>query len=245
MSTRRWHAPRAIGVLFALIGIAVFLALGTWQVRRAHEKEALFAAFDAAASKAPITLTQARTQAGAQVYPLVEITGSFDPEHAYLLDDQVRGGKVGVMRWDVFAPSAGGPALLVNRGYLARDARGVLPTMPSPPTGVVRIQGLYAPPPGSGLRLGGNPLPRQAQWPKTTIYIDPGEIAADLDRHLDARVLLETDAADAGAGFVRQWRPEVFPPERHYAYAFTWFAFCAVVVATFLVLHWRPENDRP
>ncbi|MCC7255457.1 MAG: SURF1 family protein [Dokdonella sp.] len=245
MSARRWHAPRWYSVLLTLFGIAVFFALGAWQVRRAHEKEALFAAFDAAPRQAPITLAQARKQASAQVYPLVEVTGSFDSTHAYLLDDQVRGGKVGVMRWDVFEPSAGGPALLVNRGFVPRDARGGLPTLPSPPAGVIHLQGLYAPPPGAGLRLGGNALPRQAQWPKTTIYIDLGEIGADLGRGLDARVLLETDAADAGAGFVRQWRPEVFPTERHYGYAFTWFAFCGVVVATFLVLHWRRKSDRP
>ena len=46
-------------------------------------------------------------------------------------------------------------------------------------------------------------------------------------------------ADDAAAHFVREWRPGVFPPERHYAYAFTWFAFGAAVVAIFVVLHWR------
>ncbi len=59
MSARRWHAPRWYSVLLTLFGIAVFFALGAWQVRRAHEKEALFAAFDAAPRQAPITLAQA------------------------------------------------------------------------------------------------------------------------------------------------------------------------------------------
>ena len=73
----------------------------------------------------------------------------------------------------------------------------------------------------------------------TAIYLDLAEVSADLGRTLDPRVLLETDADDAAAGFVREWRPEVFPPARHYAYAFTWFAFCLVVVATFVGLHWK------
>lgn len=239
MSARRWHAPGVASVMLALAGIALFLALGSWQVRRAHEKEALFAAFDAVAGQTPITLDRAREQASATTYPLVEIAGSYDADHAYVLDDQVRDGKAGVMLFDVFSPSAGGVSLLVNRGFLARDARGALPSIPAPPTGVRTLRALYAPPPGSGVRLGGNALPRQARWPKTTIYLDVAEVSADLGRALDPRVLLETDSDDAAAGFVREWRPEVFPPARHYAYAFTWFAFCAVVAVTFVGLHWK------
>ncbi len=228
--------------MLAVAGIALFFALGSWQVRRAHEKEALFAAFDAVAHQTPVTLDRAREQASATTYPLVEIAGTYDTGHAYVLDDQVRDGKAGFMLFDVFSPSAGSVSLLVNRGFLARDARGALPAIPPPPAGVRTLRALYAPPPGSGVRLGGNALPRQAQWPKTTIYLDVAEVSADLGRALDPRVLLETDADDAAIGFVREWRPEVFPPARHYAYAFTWFAFCAVVVATFIGLHWKKQN---
>lgn len=228
--------------MLAVAGIALFFALGSWQVRRAHEKEALFAAFDAVAHQTPATLDRAREQASATMYPLVEIAGTYDAGHAYVLDDQVRDGKAGIMLFDVFSPSAGGVSLLVNRGFLARDARGALPAIPPPPPGMRTLRALYAPPPGSGVRLGGNALPRQAQWPKTTIYLDIAEVSADLGHALDPRVLLETDADDAAIGFVREWRPEVFPPARHYAYAFTWFAFCAVVVATFIGLHWKKQN---
>jgi len=241
MAARRWHAPGALAVMLTLAGIALFLALGSWQVRRAHEKEALFAAFDAAPAQQPVALDRARGQASATTYPPVEVAGVYDADRAYVLDDQVRGGKAGVMVFDVFSPSAGGVSLLVNRGFLARDARGALPAIPAPPTGVRTLRALYAPPPGSGLRMGGNALPRQSSWPKTTIYLDVSEVSVDLGRALDPRVLLETDTDDTSAGFVREWRPEVFPPARHYSYAFTWFAFCAVVVATFVGLHWRTK----
>ena len=242
MAARRWHAPGVPAIVLALAGIALFLTLGTWQVRRAHEKEALFAAFDATLTQQPVTLERARDQVNATTYPLVEIAGTFDADHAYVLDDQVRDGKAGVMLFDVFSPSAGGTALLVNRGFLARNARGALPAVPAPPTGVQTVRALYAPPPGSGLRMGGNALPRQTNWPKTTIYLDLAEVSADLGRTLDPRVLLETGSDDASVGFVREWRPEVFPPARHYAYAFTWFAFCAVVLVTFVGLHWTKTN---
>jgi surfeit locus 1 family protein len=227
-------------------GIALFAWLGQWQTRRAHEKVELFAAFAGAAQQTPVALAQARLETGALRYPLVRLSGHYDPQHAYVLDNQVRDGHAGVMLFDVFEPSEGGALLLANRGFLARDAHGARPTVPPPPAGEQTLTALYAPPPGSGLRLGGNALPKQPAWPKTSIYIDIAEISADLGRTLDPRVLLLTESgAGADGAFVREWRPEVFPPERHLAYAFTWFLFAVVCAATFVILHWRkPENPQ-
>jgi cytochrome oxidase assembly protein ShyY1 len=238
----RWHRPRAFAIALALAGVGAFVLLGSWQLRRAHEKEALFAAWAHAEEQAPITLAQARRDADAMRWPLVEVDGSYDSAHAYVLDDQVRDGRAGVMLFEVLVPSAGGDALLVNRGFLPRDARGNSPQLPPIPPGTQHLRALYAPPPGAGIRLGGNALQKQATWPKTTIYVDLGEIAADLGRKLDPRVLLQVSADAGDHGFVRSWKPEVFPPERHYGYAFTWFTFAAVVVATFAILHRRKRN---
>ncbi|MBA8883489.1 SURF1 family protein [Dokdonella fugitiva] len=233
--------PHPAAIVATLAGIAVFVSLGLWQLRRAHEKEALFAAFDGAARQPPASLEQARLAEGMR-YPLVEVTGRFDPAHAYVLDNQVRGGRAGVIVYDVFEPSTGGAAVLVARGFLARDAHGAMPTIPPPPEGARTLRALYAPAPGSGLRLGGDALPHQTRWPKTTIYLDPAEVAADLGRPLDTRVLLQLPGEEVTT-FVREWKPEVFPPERHYGYAFTWFTFAAVVAATFFILH-RPPRRR-
>ena len=67
-----------------------------------------------------------------------------------------------------------------------------------------------------------------------------GEIGADTGRRLDAKILLL--APEPGSGFVREWRPNVFPPERHRAYALTWFALAAVVVGVFIGMHWRKDS---
>lgn len=240
---RAWHRPAAPSVGAALAGIALFVALGGWQVRRAHEKIALFAAFDAAATQAPVDLAQARRAATASSYPLVRVAGHYDTLHAYVLDDQVRGSRAGVMVFDVFEPADGGPPLLANRGFLARGATGARPAIPPPPAGARTLTALYAPPPGAGLRMGGNALPRQDDWPKLVIYLDLDEVSADLGRRLDPRVLLlMPDETGAAAPFVREWRPEVFPPARHYGYAFTWFTFAAVVAVVFVAMHWREEK---
>ena len=238
---RRWQRPGWFALALTLAGIAFFVRLGAWQVARAHEKERLFAAFSGATRQAPVSLAQARRDIDPARYPLARARGRYDAGHAWVLDNRSRDGRAGVMVFDLFEPADGGRPVLVNQGFLARDARGERPPIPPPPTGVQTLVALYAPPPGAGLRLGGNALPRQDSWPKVVIYLDLHEIAADLGRDLDDRVLLRMPAA--GAAFVREWRPEVFPPERHYAYAFTWFTFAALCVVMFAALHWRKEDD--
>lgn len=250
MAARRWHRPRAFAVALTLAGIALFVALGSWQWRRAHEKAALFAAFDRGAAQAPIPLDQARRDAvaGSVIYPHVDVRGRYaQGGYEYELENQVRGGRTGIMVFALFEPADGSAPLLVNRGFLPYANVGVrYPPLPPLPDGEVALSALYAPPPGAGLRLGGNGLETQT-FPKKVIYLDPAEIAADLHRSLDPRVLLllPDAAAPAGAAFVREWRPEVFPPERHYGYALTWFTFAAVVVATFAILHWRKDEALP
>lgn len=238
---RRWHAPRPFAIALTICGIALFATLASWQFRRAHEKVELFAAFAATADALPMSLAQARLEGDAAHYPKVRVNGRYDAGHAWVLDNQVRGGRAGVMLFDLLEPTDGSVALLVNRGFIARDARGEIPAMPPPPQGVQNVIALYAPAPGSGLRIGGNRLPQQQGWPKTSIYIDIGEIAADAGRKLDPRVLLLLP--EQGSGFVREWTPEVFPPERHLGYAYTWLTFVLVTLATFVILHWRHSED--
>ena len=82
---RHWHRPRLPWILLTLAGMAFFLWLGSWQVRRAHEKVRLFAAFAGAATQQPVSLEAARRQPDAVPYPLVTVRGRFDLQHARVL----------------------------------------------------------------------------------------------------------------------------------------------------------------
>ena len=241
MQVRHWHRPGWFAIILTLAGLAFFVSLGLWQIDRAHQKIRLFAEFAGAARQQPVTLDEARKETSTARYPLVRLGGRYDAAHVYVLDNQSRDGHSGVMVFEAFEPEDGSTALLVNRGFLARDAQGRDPVPPPSPQGAQTLTGLYAPPPGSGLHLGGDALPRQKTWPKTSIYIDLGEIAHDLGRPLDPRVLLLLPVS--GNAFVREWKPQVFPPQRHYGYAFTWFTFAFVAVVMFVLLHWRTAED--
>ena len=218
-------------------GLLAFTFLGYWQLDRAAEKRQLLEAYSSAAERPAMTLAQAREQAGSGTFPRIEVMGRYDPMHTYLLDDQVRNGKQGRFAFAVFVPDDGALPLLVNRGFLAHRSDGSMSALPGLPDGSVTLEGLYGTAPGIGLRMGGNSLPRQASWPKASIYIDTVEIGEDLGRAIDTGVLLLDPEPDSI--FLRQWTPQIIPPEKHLGYAFQWFCFALASLVIFIVLHWR------
>lgn len=221
----------------------MFSYLGTWQLKRASDKAALIASYAGAAEQAPVSLADARRTTAAEQYPRTRTMGRIDPVHSYMLDDQIRDGRQGVMVYAVLLPEDGGAPLLVNRGFLTRKPGAPLPELPPLIDEMQSFSGLYAPPPGTGLRLGGDALTQQTTWPKLTIYIDLDEIGKDLGTPLDRHVLLLD--ADPASGFEREWTPQILPPERHLGYAFQWFSFALAAIVIFIVLHWRrpkPES---
>lgn len=200
----------------------------------------MLAAYAGAAQTAPVTLSKARRIPVGVIYPHVRMRGRYDLQHDYVLDDQIRDGRQGVIVFSPFKPDDGALALLINRGFITKDEHAQVPIIPDLPAAEVDLSGLYAPTPGTTLRLGGNALPGQAHWPKLSIHIDTAEIGEDLGYQIDSRVILLD--ADTSSGFLREWTPQIIPPERHLGYAVQWFGFVVATIVIFIVLHWRREN---
>lgn len=240
---RRWTSPSWFALVLLAAGLGVFTSLGFWQLGRAREKEALLAAYAGAATRAPVSLEEARRSAAGPLHPRVRVRGRFDATRGYVLDDQVRDGRQGRVFYALFEPLGDEHLLLVNLGFRARSGTSDEVSLPPLPSGEVELRGLYAPPPGAGLRLGGNALPAQSRWPKLTIVIDTDEIATDLGRGVDEHVLLLD--ADPASGFERAWTPQILPPERHRGYALQWFSFAVAAFVIFIVLHWRRVQPGP
>jgi cytochrome oxidase assembly protein ShyY1 len=240
MTPRTWHRPSTLAWLLTLLGMAAFAALGVWQLDRMAQKKKFLAAFAEAPRSAPVDLATVRDIADDTRYPHARASGHFVPDRSYLFDEQFHDGKPGVRVVAVFDTSDA-RLLLVDRGWIAwNHAPGTKPAVP-PLTNAEEVVGIYAPYPGGGIRIGGNPLPAQTTWPKLTLHLDPAELAADVGRPVLPRILLADP--DAASGFVREWTPNVMPPERHAAYAFQWFALAIAVAAAFIVVHWRKVDN--
>jgi cytochrome oxidase assembly protein ShyY1 len=242
MTARRWHRPGAFAIVLTLIGVAAFVALGIWQIDRKAQKEQLLAAFANAPSSPTRDLADVRDTTDPSRYPHVRVGGNFLPDRGYLFDEQFHDGRPGVRVLAVLASDADPRLLLVDRGWLAwNHASGTTPAIPSLTSENTQLTGIYAPYPGSGIRVGGNPLPSQTTWPKLTLHVDATEIAADLGKPILPRILLLDP--DPNSGFVREWTPNVMPPQRHLAYALTWFTFAVVAVLIFITRHWRKVDN--
>ncbi|MEO7917011.1 MAG: SURF1 family protein [Dokdonella sp.] len=238
-----WRRPGLFAIVLLVVAVAAFVWLGFWQLRRADEKQRLFDAYTLAGTASPITLDAARRDNAPQHYPRVLVSGRYDSRHVYLLDNQTREGRPGVIVWMLFEPDAGGPAVLVDRGFLVQKDPRQKPAIPAVSDTTTSVTGLYAPLPGFGLRMGGDALPGQATWPKATIRIDRDEIAKDSGKLLDTRVILLD--ADPDSGFERHWTPEVMGPDKHRAYALQWFSFAIAALVIFVVLHRRRDLKKP
>jgi cytochrome oxidase assembly protein ShyY1 len=239
-----FRRPSWWALLLTAAGALLFLRLGVWQLHRADFKESLLRRY-AAAETAPsqdFAMVAATPPAGS--FPRVQVHGRYLADRLYLLDNPKHDERGGV---EVFAPfelAGHAPLLLVDLGFLPGSGNGKAPQLPPLPATPVELRGLYVPPPPTGFEMGGNALARQTRWPKQSIYLAMGQVAADLGRALYPRVLALD--ADASSIYVRQHTLDLsMPPARHRAYAFQWFAFAVAAVVILLVLHRkRPPRGR-
>ncbi|MGY3041259.1 surfeit locus 1 family protein [Rhodanobacter sp. TND4EL1] len=232
-----FRRPSWWALLLTVAGALLFVRLGVWQLHRADFKEALLRRYAAAATAPLQDFSTLPPTPAADSFARVRVSGRYLADRLYLLDNPKHDGMGGV---EVFAPLAlagDSRLLLVDLGFLAGNGNGKAPQLPSLPTGEVTLHGLYLPPPPVGFEMGGDALTQQSSWPKTTIFLDPGEVSRDLGQPIYPHLLaLDPDPASI---YVRVHTLDFssMPPARHRAYAFQWFTFALAAVVILLVLH--------
>lgn len=234
--------PAWWSVLLTLAGVLVFVRLGVWQLHRADYKDELLRRYAAAASTPVKPFDKVADQPPADAYPRVRVQGRYRADRLYLLDNPRHDSMGGVEVYAPFQPAGQAKWLLVDLGFLPGNGTDQAPQLPPLPTDTQTLQGIYQPPPGTGLELGGDALARQTQWPKLSVYLDLAQVAADLHVALYPRVLVLD--ADPSAIYVRVHTLDLssMPPARHRAYAFQWFTFAMAAIVIFFVLHRKHRN---
>ena len=233
----REFAPAVFTTVVAVVLIAALLGLGRWQLERMREKQALFAAF-AAGGDATVQLTNVPA-GGGERYQHVVADGRYDSTQQFLLDNMTHAGRAG---YRVLTPllTDAGPIVLVDRGWLPTGAtRAELPNVAiggQPRRIVGRLDDLPRP----GIEL--EATAQNGTWPRVLSYPRMSDLSRALQRPLHPQIILLD--ADQPAGFVRQWRPSTFPPERHLGYAVTWFALAAALTVIYLVTNLRQYPDK-
>jgi surfeit locus 1 family protein len=221
-----------------IVIVALTVAAGNWQGRRAAQKEMLAAEYAAAAAEPPVELEPADTDATRLLYRIVRATGEFDARRQLFIDNRVHAGRAG---FEVVAPLRllrGNRYVLVDRGWVAQGARrSDLPDVP-PPAGVVTIVGRANLPAQHYLELGSErgagPI-----WQN----LDLERIAAATRLELLPIVIEQSDQGAPADGLVRDRPAPDLGSEKNRSYMLQWYSFAALAVLLWLALNWRPNDD--
>lgn len=228
---------RAIPLLATVLLVALGIALGNWQERRAADKTALQAKLSARGALAPVALGAAATGLAPLEYRRVTVTGEFVPGWAVFLDNRPQQGRAGFYLVMPFKIAGSDNCVLVARGWLPRDSavRERLPRF-STPAGQVTIEGVVAGSLGHVLQLGtAAPLKPNA----IVQNVDVAGFAAASGLKLLPFFVEQGGPGGQGEALVRDWPAPSTGIERNKGYAFQWYGLAAMAFLFFVITGFR------
>jgi surfeit locus 1 family protein len=220
--TRRMILP----LLFGLIGAAVLISFGVWQMKRLAWKEGVLAQIEAKISTSPVALPASPVKDPDQYLP-VTVTGSYTGEG---LDVLVSRKEIGAGYRVIAVMETQGRRVLIDRGFLKDEDRAT--PRPDTAAGEVTVTGnLLWPDEVDGFTP--EPDPRTGLW----FARDLPEMA----RALNADPVLVVQAAATLDDPLIEAMPvdTTSIPNSHLGYAIQWFGLAVVWLGMTGYLLWR------
>ena len=226
---------RPIPLLATVIVVALGIALGQWQTRRALEKDAIEARFASREAAPPLTPGAALLPADEIEYRHVVVNGEFRADWPVYLDNRPHQGVAGFYVLMPFRIAGSERYILVARGWTPRDAadRTRLPAIATP-AGILRIEGVARRNPPRSLRLG------QADVLRPNAIVQNADVAGFAAASgLALQPFLLEQLSDTGDGLVRDWPRPSSGAETHRGYAFQWYALALTALIFFIATGFR------
>lgn len=222
-------------VVILLAAVAACLGtarLALWQLDRAAQKSALQSSIDQRRTLPALStseLARNPSEAAAQVHREALLSGRWMPSATVFLENRQMYGRPGFY---VLTPLLleDGTAVVVQRGWLPRDlldrTRVASPPLPD---GEARVRGHIAPAPARLYELGANATGPIRQNLELASY------AVDIGRTLRPLSLLQLAAGGStDYGLQRDWPQPAAGVEKHYGYAFQWFALSLLMAGLYV-----------
>ena len=221
-------APRQRSLLVVtmatVLGVALTVCLGVWQLSRGHEKEALHAAIMARQAQPALDTAAVLKDRSVftQLHQGVRLEGRWLFQHTVYLENRPMQGRSGFI---VLTPVQldGGTTVLVQRGWIPRHQQvtGRIASGPSEVMGLGETSSKT-----TAQTTGQSPIRQNLKLAEFS-----NEIGVSL-----VGTVLQTDA-DAD-GLQRNWPQITAGVEKHWGYAFQWFALAAVQLLLYFWYQW-------
>jgi len=235
--------PALLPSLATLIIFPLLLSLGFWQLDRAAEKEQIMEKFETHYNGSPVDMNTSsfdQNDLAAMQWQKVTVTGHFESEHQFLLDNQPMNFKTGYLVFTPFKLSNKSTRVLVNRGWVpANMNRKILPDV-SLSGGTLTLLGTTKSPPFSGITLSDN-LSENLENGLVRIQKLELEQIESITGHTFLPYIVRLDKKSP-QGYLREWVLPGSGAAKHYGYAFQWFAMAAAVIIIFLVVNFKKET---
>jgi surfeit locus 1 family protein len=217
--------------------VALFIALGNWQTRRAEERLEAGRVADEAARGPVLQVPAARVDAAGFERRRVAARGTFVAPDTFFLDNKVLRGAAGYEVVTPLKPEGPGAVILVDRGWIAAGDRSKLPDIATP-EGVRAIEGVAVVPSTRFLELGAD--------------VDTGRVRQNLVLAREEKRLGLTlqpfviqQTSDAADGLARVWARPDTGADRNRSYALQWYSFAALASVLYVALGFRRSQPGP
>ncbi len=213
----------------AVLATLATLSLGQWQLNRAAEKRAIQEQRDKQGERSALdnAAFMALSTPLEELHRPVQLKGHWLADQTVFLDNRQMNAKPGLYVITPLKIEGSSAVVVVQRGWIARnfEDRTQLPKVRTL-TGTVVVEGRIAPPPSKLYEMGGP---------------DSGVIRQNLDLPLFSAEtglpLLSMSIQQIGAtpeGLLREWPVVGTGVEKHYGYAFQWFALSALIALLYV-----------
>lgn len=228
--------PPYIATFFALVSVCILVALGTWQLQRAEQKEQRLTQIEQRKSASILTINDVLEQPDPRDLTY-QVSGQILMDKVFLLDNRIETGQVG---FHVVVPVETQQGIqLINYGWVKSGLyRTELPKFKLNQN-TQSFHGVSSVP--SVNPMVSETATQADPWPKVIQTIDLVKMSSFLGRDVLPIVMqLDPDHAD---GFVRNWKAVVMAPEKHYGYAVQWYGLALACLIIYVVaLRKRKSN---
>jgi cytochrome oxidase assembly protein ShyY1 len=212
-----------------LLFLPILINLGLWQLERAEQKEKLLDFYEQQSELKHTPLANLDSTDKTK-YKNVIVSGKYDIDYYWLLDNQPRQGGPGyeiIMPFNFQNKNGDKHTLLVNRGWIKAEAdRTKLPLIETPSEEVTIKGYLYPLQVNAVIQHSQNDL--DVEWPKRVLQLDNKSAAEALSKNIDI-MMLRIDEDSIGA-YITYWPVINTQPQKHHGYAVQWFAMSFALI---------------